>query len=181
MHRLPPSVRGWHGDCPSFAEAMDSFPLDMDSPLTIVDAALRLSLASVLGAAVGWEREVQRKAAGLRTHMMVAMGSAVFTLTALEMMQLSASETGGPGDATRVVQGIVGGIGFLGAGQIIQSRGAVEGVTTAAGIWVVGAVGVACGGGAYLLAVLAVLFSLFILRGVAFVEARLTNDEGRNE
>lgn len=159
---------------------MDSFLLDMDSPLTIVDATVRLSLASFLGAAVGWEREVQRKAAGLRTHMMVAMGSAVFTLAALEMMQLSATEAGGPSDPTRVVQGIVGGIGFLGAGQIIQSRGTVEGVTTAAGIWVVGAIGVACGGGAFLLAVLAVLFSLFILRGVSFLEARLTTDQGRN-
>jgi putative Mg2+ transporter-C (MgtC) family protein len=160
---------------------MSSLLLEMDSPISVVDVALRMLLASVFGGAVGWDREVQNKAAGLRTHMMVALGAAVFTLAALEMMQLSLMEGGRSGDPTRVIDGIVGGIGFLGAGQIIQSRGTVQGVTTAAGIWVVGAIGVACGGGYYALAGLTALFTLFILSGVNVIERRLIRRTSRRK
>ena len=76
-----------------------------------------------------------------------------------------------------MLQGLLAGIGFLGAGQIIQSQGQVVGMTTAAGIWVVGAIGVACGGGSYLLAVLGVAFIMIILRGVGALEKRLAGKD----
>lgn len=149
--------------------------LDMSASLTVENVVLRMLLASLLGACVGWDREAANKAAGLRTHMLVSLGSAIFTITALQMFQLTASEGSGRGDPTRLLQGLVAGIGFLGAGQIIQSQREVVGVTTAAGIWVVGSIGVACGGGSYLLAVLGVAFILIILRGVGYLEKRLTS------
>ncbi|MGH7788081.1 MAG: MgtC/SapB family protein [Candidatus Binatia bacterium] len=144
--------------------------VDMDQPVSLLDVVLRMFLASALGAVVGFEREVKSKAAGLRTHAMVSLGSAVFTLAALEMYQLTLADSATKGDPTRIIEGIVGGIGFLGAGQIIQSRGSVHGVTTAAGVWVVGAVGVACGGGYYALAGLTVGFALLIMAGLAVFE-----------
>lgn len=149
--------------------------LDMSASLTVENVVLRMFLASLLGACVGWDREAANNAAGLRTHMLVSLGSAIFTITALQMFQLTASEGSGRGDPTRLLQGLVAGIGFLGAGQIIQSQREVVGVTTAAGIWVVGSIGVACGGGSYLLAVLGVAFILIILRGVGYLEKRLTS------
>jgi putative Mg2+ transporter-C (MgtC) family protein len=152
---------------------MDWLSLDMRTPVSLGDVAIRMSLASLLGACVGWDREAQNKAAGLRTHMLVSLGAAVFTLTALQMFELTATQGDGRGDPTRLLQGLVSGIGFLGAGQIIQSRGSVVGITTAAGIWVVGAIGVACGGGSHAIAVLTVAFVLVILRGIVYLEGRL--------
>ena len=143
---------------------------DMAPPLSVVDLLSRMALACVLGACVGWDRESQHKAAGLRTHMLVSLGSAVFMLTALQMFELTVSNGGDHGDPTRLLQGLVSGIGFLGAGQIIQSRGSVLGLTTAAGIWVVGGIGVACGGGSFLLALLSAGFVVAILRGVRLLE-----------
>lgn len=154
--------------------------LDMGTPQTIYDVLLRMSLACVLGGFVGWDRESHNKAAGLRTHMLVTLGSAVFTLTALQMYDLTAHSGGTRGDPTRLLQGLVSGIGFLGAGQIIQSRGSVVGITTAAGIWVTGAIGVACGGGSYTLAVLSAVFVLVILRGVGYLELLLTGKRDRS-
>jgi putative Mg2+ transporter-C (MgtC) family protein len=153
--------------------------LDMGTPPTIYDVLLRMSLACVLGGFVGWDRESLNKAAGLRTHMLVSLGSALFTLTALQMFELTVAEGGARGDPTRLLQGLVSGIGFLGAGQIIQSRGSVVGITTAAGIWVTGAIGVACGGGSYALAVLSAAFVLVILRGVGYLEILLTRKRPR--
>lgn len=148
--------------------------VQMSSPLTVLDLVARMGLATILGALVGWDRESQNKAAGLRTHMLVSLGSAIFTITAFQMFEVTTAAGDGRGDPTRLLQGLVSGIGFLGAGQIIQSRGEiVTGITTAAGIWVVGAIGVACGGGAYALAGLSVVFVLTILRGLVFVEQRV--------
>lgn len=155
------------------------WPLDMWTPVHIYDVALRMTLACVLGGLVGWDREAQNKAAGLRTHMLVSLGSAIFTLTALQMFELTTQEGGTRGDPTRLLQGLVSGIGFLGAGQIIQSRGSVVGITTAAGIWVTGAIGVACGGGSYLLAALSAAFVLLILRGVGWIELTFSGTRRR--
>ena len=138
----------------------------------VTDIALRLFLALVLGGLVGLEREWQRKAAGLRTHMIVSLGSATFTVAGLEMYRqldllgIEATRM----DPLRVIQGVIGGIGFLGAGTIIQSRGSVEGLTTAGSLWMVGAVGVASGGGHYTIAVLSVVMGLIILVGVGFLQ-----------
>src|SRR6478735_730034 len=118
---------------------MDWLGVDVGSPFALAAVVLRLIVATVLGGLVGWEREASHKAAGLRTHMLVAIGAAAFTIAGLDLEQ--AIGTGRAEGTTRVLQGIVQGIGFLGAGQIILSRGSVHGMTTAVGIWVIGAIG----------------------------------------
>ncbi|WP_343655008.1 MgtC/SapB family protein [Cupriavidus sp.] len=120
---------------------------------------LRLTLAVLLGGLIGYEREAAGKPAGLRTHMLVAMGSALFVLVPLQ--------AGVPlPDMSRVLQGLMSGIGFLGAGAIIKlnSEEDVRGLTTAASIWTVAAIGVACGLGREATAVIATLFGLAILQ-----------------
>ncbi|MBZ5531836.1 MAG: MgtC/SapB family protein [Acidobacteriia bacterium] len=103
-----------------------------------------LALAAVLGGIIGIEREIKRRPAGLRTNMFICFGSALFTILSAEL--------GGGGDWTRIASQIIPGIGFIGAGSILRSKGGVSGLTTAATIFVVAAVGMACGGGLYLLA-----------------------------
>ncbi|MFI5103548.1 MAG: MgtC/SapB family protein [Terriglobales bacterium] len=105
-----------------------------------------LALAAVLGGIIGIEREIKRRPAGLRTNMFICFGSALFTILSAEL------GGGGGGDWTRIASQIIPGIGFIGAGSILRSKGGVSGLTTAATIFVVAAVGMACGGGLYLLA-----------------------------
>ena len=131
-----------------------------------LEIAARIVLSILLGAVLGWEREARSKPAGLRTHMLVSMGSASFTLLTLELFQTVVSTSQSQVDPIRIVEGIIGGIGFLGAGTIIRSRGAVEGITTAASIWVAGAIGVASGGGYYEIGLITALFAWLILRAV---------------
>lgn len=139
------------------------------SDLTDVHGAtvvvLRLLVASVLGAAIGYERERRGKDAGLRTHILVSLGSAIFVLAAAT----SNMETA---DVSRVMQGVVAGIGFLGAGAILkQERDQhVKGLTTAASIWVAAAVGMAAGYGREATAVASTVIALFVLAIVARVE-----------
>jgi putative Mg2+ transporter-C (MgtC) family protein len=121
------------------------------------ETALPLLIALGLGAVVGWERESWSKPAGFRTHMLVALGASAFTLLAFR----TTDATGG--DPSRVIAGVVTGLGFLGAGSILQARFEVRGLTTAAGIWVVGGVGACCGAGQYELAITTVLFAFLIL------------------
>jgi putative Mg2+ transporter-C (MgtC) family protein len=126
---------------------------------TFSDAELiqRLLLAAVLGGILGFEREMRNKSAGLRTNMLIAMGSALFTLMSYEL----AAE--GNGDPGRVAAQIVTGIGFLGAGAIMRTDAGIHGLTTAATIWVNAAVGVAAGGGEYHLAFIATAVTLGVL------------------
>ena len=119
---------------------------------------VRLLLAAVLGGVLGYEREKKGKAAGVRTHMLVAMGAALFVLVPQQGgMQL--------GDMSRVIQGVIAGIGFLGAGAIIKSDSeeSVQGLTTAAGVWMTAAIGVACGLGRESTALLGTLLALAVL------------------
>ncbi len=121
----------------------------------------RLFFAGVLGAVVGLERELRAKEAGLRTHFLVSLGSALFMI----ISQYGFTASGGidgilPGDASRVAAQIVTGIGFIGAGAIMVHKHYVYGLTTAAGLWVVAAIGMAVGGGLYILAVFGTLFAL---------------------
>ena len=134
----------------------------MELTIPLSQILLRLGVALVVGGILGWEREAKQKPAGLRTMMMVALGSASFTLIILEMFH-SIGGNEAASDPTRVVEGIIGGIGFLGAGSIIQSRQSVEGITTAATIWVVGAIGVGCGAGSFAIVVLTAIFAFAIL------------------
>ena len=119
---------------------------------------LRLVLAALLGGILGYEREMQGKAAGVRTHMLVALGAALFVLVPKE-----AGVSGA--DMTRVIQGVVAGVGFLGAGAIIKGGAEenVKGLTTAAGIWLTAAIGIACGLGRESTAVLSALLAFAIL------------------
>ncbi len=145
----------------------------MDLDLTLGQITLRLLLAVLLGAVLGIEREVMGKPAGLRTHMMVSMGAAAFTLVTLEIFSsVRQVMENTRSDPIRIVEGIIGGIGFLGAGTIIRSRGSVEGITTAASIWVVGAVGLACGAGYFKVAGIIVAFAMVIISGVGRLEDR---------
>ena len=133
----------------------------------------RLGLALVAAAVLGWERERMGRAAGLRTHMLVSLGSAAFTLTGLEWMNAARRANGDEFvDPTRVIQAVATGIGFLGAGSILQTEGRVKGLTTAAGIWVVAAIGVSAGAGQYVLALMVTLAAFVTLTFIKRVERR---------
>jgi putative Mg2+ transporter-C (MgtC) family protein len=137
---------------------------ELEAAAPLLRVVLRLLCAVLLGGLIGWDRERREKPAGLRTHMMVTLGSAAFVLLALDVTSEVTSRYGSNMvDPTRVLQGVVGGIGFLGAGCIIQSRGHVKGVTTAASLWVAGALGAACGMGAHVLAAVTAGLALVIL------------------
>ncbi|HWI27497.1 MAG TPA: MgtC/SapB family protein [Stellaceae bacterium] len=131
--------------------------------MTWLDIAIRLGVAAGAGMAIGIERELRHKVAGLRTHMLVAIGTASIMIVALQMDQ----------NASRVVQGIVTGIGFIGAGTILRDEGHIEGVTTAAGIWACTMIGVAAGNGYYKVTVIALFFVLFTLVGCVLIERLL--------
>jgi putative Mg2+ transporter-C (MgtC) family protein len=135
---------------------------------------VRLALAAVGGALVGLERQIRDKPAGLRTNMLVGLGAAGFVLTAIATTQISAPDGRQLSfDPTRILQGIVGGIGFLGAGAILHSRGNIHGITTAAAMWVVAAVGAACGFGQFNLAGAMVAACLVALYPLGYLENRL--------
>ncbi len=130
----------------------------------MLESAARLGMALVFSAAIGWEREQKGRSAGLRTHILVALGAAGFTLIALEISGAAvAAGISPPYDPGRIISTIVGGVGFLGAGAILHSRHRVHGLTTAAGIWAVAAIGVACGCGLYSLAILMTALGLATL------------------
>ena len=126
-----------------------------------------LLLAMVLGSIVGWERFLDHKPAGLRTHTLVALGAAGVMVAAKGMM---GDDPAAHREMSRVVQGVITGIGFLGAGSIIQGKGSVRGLTTAASIWIVAAIGVAAGGGQTGFAVALTGMTWVILRGFRGIE-----------
>ena len=122
-----------------------------------VDALVRVLVAGIVGAIVGLERELAGKPAGVRTYALIGMGSAIFTAGAFEAF-------GGSDSAARVAAQIVTGIGFLGAGTILHTRNRVVGLTTAAGIWAVAAVGLTIGAGLYILGIGSAVLLLLLLR-----------------
>jgi putative Mg2+ transporter-C (MgtC) family protein len=130
------------------------------TPWPELDLVLRLVIAALLGGLVGFEREHADKPAGLRTLLLVCTGSALFTVA-------SKFGFGEGADASRVAAGIVAGIGFLGAGTILRGKGEVIGITTAATIWAVAAVGLAVGAGLYLVAIVTTAIVLVALRLLA--------------
>lgn len=132
---------------------------------------LRLVLAAILGAAIGFEREMKRRPAGLRTHMLISLAAAVFTLITIELIadrRIITDST--QADPVRIVEAVTAGVAFLAAGAIIQSRGLVTGVTTGASMWLVAAVGVACGAGDYTIALMATVLTVIILALVSQLE-----------
>ena len=115
------------------------------------EIVFRFSLAIVLGAVIGLERELRDHPAGLRTHILVALAASLFTIITFELFhELTSASSDSRADPIRVIEAVTAGVSFLAAGTIIQSRGEVSGLTTGAAMWLAGAVGVACGLGYYL-------------------------------
>jgi len=149
----------------------------LTTEVPITDMLVRLSAAVLLGLILGLERELRGKPAGLRTHMLVSLGAAGFMLIGMEV--LFATATGDPSariDPTRVVEGVIGGIGFLGAGSIIRGEGSVQGITTGAGIWTAGTIGLACGVGNLVLAGLVTVFAVLIMLLVGLFEHKVIEE-----
>src|SRR6188472_2374487 len=126
------------------------------TPIPDLELIRRLLTAAVLGAVLGFEREVRHKSAGLRTNILIAVGAALFTLMSVEL-------AGPGGDQARIAAQIVTGIGFLGAGAIMRTDSGIHGVTTAATVWANAALSVAVGGGQYHLAAIGVVVTLTVL------------------
>ncbi len=127
---------------------------------------LRLLLAAVLGGAIGFERQLKRRPAGLRTNMFICFGAALFTMLSTELAGAFGAER------TRIASQIIPGIGFIGAGSILRDRGNVTGLTTAATIFVVASVGMACGGGLYPLAIFSTLLIVVCLAVLGRLETQ---------
>ncbi len=125
----------------------------MNSP--ILELTLRLIVAALLGGAIGFEREVARKAAGFRTHVLVALGAALFGILSLEGFNAA--------DTSRIAAQVVSGVGFLGAGAIFREGATVQGLTTAAALWAAAAIGLAAGAGEIPLAATATLVAILVL------------------
>ena len=128
-----------------------------------LELLMQLVLAVVLGGAIGLERELKGKPAGLRTNILISIGATLFTVLSMRM----AAERGDPG---RVAAQILAGVGFIGAGTILHTRGAVTGLTSAATIWVVAAIGMALGTGAYVEALGTTFLVIVVLTGLASLE-----------
>jgi len=143
--------------------------------LSDLEASGRLLLAAGLGAVLGMEREYRQKDAGLRTNILITLGSSLFTMMSIELT------AGGQGDPSRVAAQIVTGIGFLGGGAILRTKAGVQGLTTAAMIWVNAAIGVAAGGGQYHLAVIATAVTLGAILLLAPIEKYLQRPFGTAE
>lgn len=148
--------------------------------------AARILVAAGLGGAIGFERELRERAAGLRTHILVALGSCLFTLVSAFGFHEFTSEPASAAvraDVTRVASQIVVGIGFIGGGAILRHGATIRGLTTAATLWVTAAIGLAAGLGFYPAAVVTTAISVFTLSGLRPVEAwigkLLRREEGR--
>ncbi|SFD91297.1 MgtC/SapB family protein [Roseivivax sediminis] len=132
------------------------------TPLPV--AILRLVCAAILGAILGWERESHDKPAGLRTHILIAIASCLFTLIAFDLIAMG--EEAGDAlrvDPIRVIEAVTAGVAFLAAGSIITQGARVRGLTTGAGMWMAGAVGLSCGTGNVPLAALATVLALLVM------------------
>jgi putative Mg2+ transporter-C (MgtC) family protein len=143
--------------------------------LSSMDVASRLGLAMLLALVLGVERELRGQAAGLRTHILVSLGSCLFTLASIYVvLPLTATQAlaqeGVRGDLTRIASQVVVGIGFLGGGAILRGGSRVKGLTTAANLWLTASIGLSCGIGFYFGAALTTLLALFALSGLRPLE-----------
>jgi putative Mg2+ transporter-C (MgtC) family protein len=145
------------------------------------EVMFRIGLALILGSLIGLEREWSGHEAGLRTNILIAVSAALFTFVGIESFPL----VGNARDSARVAAQIVSGVGFLGAGALIQTQDKIKGLTTAATIWLVAAVGMAAGAGAYFSAVFSTLLALVVLRLLAPIskglEARVERQKEKEE
>ena len=142
--------------------------ISLSMPTDLISRSItRLVLAALLGGVIGLERQLKRRPAGLRTNMFICFGAAMFTILSTEL----ASEFG-IGDRTRIAAQIIPGIGFIGAGSILHAKNGVTGLTTAATLFVVASIGMACGGGLYLLAFFATMLMVMALLGLGWAETK---------
>ncbi len=154
---------------------MENTGLDLVNPTDWVGVLLRIGLALLVGTLVGLEREIDRKPAGLRTHMLVSLGSALFVMVGIQTGIVQTE----PNTLSRIIQGLLAGIGFLGAGEIFATaRNAAEGyriqgLTSAAAIWVSSALGTAAGCGLWFISLTGAVLTVFILWGVKKLEASI--------
>lgn len=142
---------------------------------------LRIFIAAILGGIIGLEREYRDKAAGFRTHFLVALGSALFMILSAygfeDIVQLDSHHI----DVSRIAAQVVSGIGFIGAGMIIFQKNAVRGLTTAAGVWVTAAIGLTCGAGMYLLATTSTILVLVGLEAFNYILHKFGHQRKDNE
>lgn len=139
---------------------------------------IRLIIAAVCGAVIGFEREIRTAEAGLRTHILIAVAAALFTILAFEIFHTIGPSTGAQSDPIRAVEAVTAGIAFLGAGAIFRAGGGVQGLTTGAGMWLAGAVGVACALGFYIVAAATTLFAVIVLAAMRALAHRVVGDKG---
>ena len=163
----------------------DIFQSDFIQPfanITWQTALFRLLCACILGGLIGFEREMHYRPAGLRTHMLISMASCLFTLIAFDLLQLSAADDAiQSSDPLRLIDSITSGVAFLVAGSIFVNKDAVTGLTTGAGMWLAGAIGLTCGVGNLGLAVMATGLALTILWVFGWLSSRVNpkkNEDG---
>jgi len=136
---------------------------------------IQLILATALGTLIGLEREYKKKEAGMRTYSLVCLGSTLFTIISFEIIKLFSNQPGFGIDPTRIPGQIILGVGFLGAGLIIFRGFHIEGLTTAAGLWVTAGVGIAVGANFYSLAIFVAFLAIIILAGLRIIEEKFFN------
>jgi len=147
------------------------FPIDLGLQ---ADLAFRMLVAAVLGAAIGLEREIHEHPAGMRTHLLVSLGSAIFTVLSIYGFQgIAANGVAATVDPTRIAAQVVSGIGFLGAGAILKYGTSIRGLTTAASLWTAAAIGMAAGAGEWLIAAVGTFLVVFSLWPLNAIVARL--------
>jgi putative Mg2+ transporter-C (MgtC) family protein len=142
----------------------------------------RMLLAAAFGAAIGFEREWRNRPAGLRTHILVCVAAATFALLTVEIVHApmfgpEALKDGAKVDPIRVVEAVTAGVAFLAAGVVIFTRGEVQGLTTGAGMWLAGAIGLACGLGFWQIALFVTVLALIVLAALQKLEQKLVTDE----
>jgi putative Mg2+ transporter-C (MgtC) family protein len=160
-------------DQPGFSRVPDLFD-QTRTHIPELEIMLRLLLAAGLGGLIGLDRELKDRPAGLRTHMMTALAAALFTVLTFEMyFYIRQHEPDTTADPLRIIEAVTAGVAFLAAGTIIFSRGKIQGLTTGAGMWLAGAIGMAAGSGFYWVAVISAVIALVILSLFKWLERRV--------
>jgi putative Mg2+ transporter-C (MgtC) family protein len=139
---------------------------------------IRILIAAILGGVIGYEREAHSGAAGLRTHILIATAAALFTMLAFEIYEHALAGGSNNPDPIRAVEAVTAGIAFLGAGAIFQQRGNVQGLTTGAGMWLAGAIGVCVALGYYVIAAAVALFAVIVLAALRALAHKVIGDKG---
>ncbi|MDD5730744.1 MAG: MgtC/SapB family protein [Candidatus Omnitrophica bacterium] len=140
---------------------------------------IRLTLSVFLSGMIGLERQIHRRSAGLRTHILVSMGSCLIMLTSMYVFGIYKNITSL--DPTRIAAGVITGIGFLGAGAIIREREGIKGLTTAASLWVVAALGMAVGCGFYVASLFTTALTLIVLLFLRRIENVIFGEESKSQ